>query len=169
MKCLSIRQPWAWLVCVGAKQVENRSWNTTYRGVIAIHAGGNTKAVDQLIKLTSLDTPTASDLFAFGAIIGTAEIYDARPFDQAMSDQPWAEGPYCIFLRNTQLFVEPIPHKGRVNLCELPAHVNQLVENRMSHCHEVGNDPVIAKFIQAIPVGSISLDLLRPIFRPSRM
>lgn len=169
MKCLSIRQPWAWLVCVGAKRVENRSWNTTHRGVIAIHAGGYAKAVDTLIQQADANNCISRDLFAFGAIIGVAELFDARPFDRTMSDEPWADGPYCLFLRNPRLFLEPIPHKGRVNLCELSTHVSQLVESRMHHCREVKNDAGIAKCIESIPVGSISPDLLRPIFRPSKM
>ena len=39
MKALSLRQPWATLVAIGAKQIETRSWSTAYRGTIAIHAG----------------------------------------------------------------------------------------------------------------------------------
>lgn len=38
MKCLSLWQPWATLIAIGAKQVETRSWRTRYRGPIAIHA-----------------------------------------------------------------------------------------------------------------------------------
>jgi hypothetical protein len=38
MKELSIRQPWAWLIIAGHKDVENRSWTTTYRGPLLIHA-----------------------------------------------------------------------------------------------------------------------------------
>ncbi len=38
MKTLSLTQPWATLVAVGAKRIETRSWGTTYRGPLAIHA-----------------------------------------------------------------------------------------------------------------------------------
>lgn len=38
MKALSLTQPWATLVAIGAKKVETRSWSTSYRGLIAIHA-----------------------------------------------------------------------------------------------------------------------------------
>ena len=40
MKTLSIRQPFASLICRGIKTIENRSWNTTYRGKLQIHASG---------------------------------------------------------------------------------------------------------------------------------
>lgn len=38
MKILSLWQPWASLVAIGAKKYETRSWATDYRGPIAIHA-----------------------------------------------------------------------------------------------------------------------------------
>ncbi len=45
MKCLSIKQPWAWLIVTKQlppdmrKDVENRTWATAYRGPLLIHAG----------------------------------------------------------------------------------------------------------------------------------
>lgn len=38
MKALTIRQPWASLIAVGAKTIETRSWHTKYRGPVLIHA-----------------------------------------------------------------------------------------------------------------------------------
>lgn len=38
MKALSLIQPWASLIAIGAKRIETRSWRTSYRGPIAIHA-----------------------------------------------------------------------------------------------------------------------------------
>jgi len=38
MKALSLTQPWATLIAIGAKRIETRSWSTRYRGPIAIHA-----------------------------------------------------------------------------------------------------------------------------------
>lgn len=43
MKAISIQQPWAWAILHAGKDVENRTWRTTYRGPVAIHAS---KAVD---------------------------------------------------------------------------------------------------------------------------
>lgn len=39
MKALTLTQPWATLIAVGAKRIETRSWETLYRGPLAIHAG----------------------------------------------------------------------------------------------------------------------------------
>ena len=38
MQLLSVRQPWAWAIARGRKQVENRTWAPSYRGPVAIYA-----------------------------------------------------------------------------------------------------------------------------------
>ena len=42
LKALSLWQPWASLIAVGAKRIETRSWPTKHRGPIAIHASAKT-------------------------------------------------------------------------------------------------------------------------------
>lgn len=37
-KVLTLTQPWATLVAIGAKHIETRSWPTSYRGPLLIHA-----------------------------------------------------------------------------------------------------------------------------------
>lgn len=41
MIALTVLQPWAGLIALEAKQYETRSWKTSYRGKLAIHAGKN--------------------------------------------------------------------------------------------------------------------------------
>lgn len=38
MKAITLWQPWATLVAIGAKKIETRSWSTSYHGPLAIHA-----------------------------------------------------------------------------------------------------------------------------------
>ncbi len=38
MKALTLTQPWASLMAIGAKRIETRSWSTPYRGELVIHA-----------------------------------------------------------------------------------------------------------------------------------
>jgi len=38
MKSITLTQPWATLVAIGAKRIETRSWPTSFRGQISIHA-----------------------------------------------------------------------------------------------------------------------------------
>ncbi len=48
MKCLSVKNPWGYLICAGIKDVENRTWKTDYRGELYIHASGE-ETYDYLI------------------------------------------------------------------------------------------------------------------------
>lgn len=41
MKILTLKQPWATLVATGHKMIETRSWQTSYRGLIGIHASAS--------------------------------------------------------------------------------------------------------------------------------
>ena len=56
---LSIKNPVSYLVCSGAKWVENRSWKTDYRGRVYIHSSGN-----EDMSFTSFE-PFARGLSAF--------------------------------------------------------------------------------------------------------
>jgi len=38
VKVLSVRQPWAWAIAAGYKYIENRTWTTSHRGKLGIHA-----------------------------------------------------------------------------------------------------------------------------------
>lgn len=46
MKTISVRCQNAYLVCLGIKDVENRTWKTDYRGELLIHSSG--KSFDEL-------------------------------------------------------------------------------------------------------------------------
>ncbi len=164
MKCLSIRQPWALLVCVGAKMIENRSRNTLHRGEIAIHAGGNTAALKHFAEQDAWDE-SLRELFSFGAIIGVADLCDAVPFERCLHSDPWAEGPFCFMFRNPRLLVTPIPHKGRVNLCELPVEVVQRVDEGKLDCVDTESSELRLRCARAFPAGKIPENLLP---RPSR-
>lgn len=101
MKAITLWQPWASLVACGAKKFETRSWATSYRGEIAIHAAARkceTKdipafAVYTMIqalrpitnKLAKTTMYLPLELLPRGAIIATAELMDCHQI-QAESD-----------------------------------------------------------------------------------
>ena len=76
VRALSIMQPWAWLIVAGHKDIENRSWPTSFRGPVLIHAG---KRLDPDLEdaqdwpWRAIDRP---DDFEVGGIVGEAEIVD---------------------------------------------------------------------------------------------
>jgi activating signal cointegrator 1 len=86
MKCLSLLQPWATLVMIGAKTLETRRWTTTYRGRLGIHAS---QRYDSQQRGLLVQEPYRSVLLAagyrpwkplpLGAILGTVELVDIIP------------------------------------------------------------------------------------------
>jgi hypothetical protein len=74
MKALSVKQPWAWAILQGGKDVENRTWPTSYRGPLLIHAArvdspGGWGYLDHLGLTLPVDPPT-------GGIIGVVDVVD---------------------------------------------------------------------------------------------
>lgn len=126
MRCLSVRQPWAWAICVGEKTVENRSQKTPYRGLVAIHAGSSKQGVNYAAKYAKGGTFDPKT-FEVGAIIGIADLVDVVPLSESLESNDWASGPYCWCFENARMLSEPIPFKGKLNLFSLPADVSATV------------------------------------------
>jgi hypothetical protein len=87
MKAVSIRQPYASLICSGIKNIENRTWNTKYRGDILIHACGKSLSKEKTFSvLNQQQWEHVNDYFCtdefnpdrleYGAIIGSVKIID---------------------------------------------------------------------------------------------
>ncbi|MFD2116365.1 ASCH domain-containing protein [Paenibacillus yanchengensis] len=77
MKAITIHQPWATLIAIGAKRFETRSWSTKYRGALAIHAA---KKIDreacerEPIKSVLAKYGYTVDNLPTGAVVATAEL-----------------------------------------------------------------------------------------------
>lgn len=124
MKALSIRQPWAWLIIHGGKDVENRTWHTKLRGRFLVHASkGMTKdeyAQAYQFFLESgagqppFDFPAFEDLER-GGIVGSVELVDS--VDTSYS--PWYMGEKGFVLRDP-LPLPFTPLKGRLGFFDVP-------------------------------------------------
>jgi hypothetical protein len=84
MRALSLTQPWAWLVVHGGKDIENRRWNTKFRGEFLIHAAKGMTRRDYsqallfagcVAGLPIRQAPLFDELER-GGIIGVAELCD---------------------------------------------------------------------------------------------
>lgn len=138
MLVLSLLDPWASLVVIGAKAIETRSWPAPARagGRIAIHAS---KAFRRAEVEAFLSPPFYEVLAAAGitnaaamprgAIIGTARLTGCFPTEEVLakgiSDQERMFGNYeperwGWFLRDVHRLKEPIPAKGALGLWTLP-------------------------------------------------
>lgn len=76
MKALSIQQPWAYLIVNGFKDIENRSWNTKFRGKFLVHAGKkfDREGLEYVQKHFGLLLNKTKKDFDLGGIVGEAEI-----------------------------------------------------------------------------------------------
>lgn len=98
---LSIKQPWAWAIICAGKDIENRSWNTNFRGEFLIHAskGCLTReydfACDFIERISGIVVPSLGSLLK-GGIVGRATLIDCVEY----SDSPWFEGDYGLVLTN---------------------------------------------------------------------
>jgi hypothetical protein len=132
---LSIKQPWAWLIAKGYKDIENRNWfigrkvasgavNFTVKLPIRIYIhAGKTFDLDSLQELIDGDFGNLTDEqreylnrneltleTMCGAIIGEVDITACV----TESNSPWFEGKYGFTLKNPVLYPVPIPCRGQL-------------------------------------------------------
>lgn len=110
MKALSIQQPWCYAILNCGKDIENRTWRTSFRGRIRIHAGKTyDKKGEEFLKRMGFDVPAN---LPQGALVGEVDIVDCKPVEEVVSG--WAFGPMCFRLENIEAYDEPIPCKGKL-------------------------------------------------------
>ena len=125
MIALSIRQPWAWLILRGGKDIENRGWPTKFRGRVLVHAPkGCTRAeyedgVDALWQLCGPVVPAIElpplDQLERGGLVGSVEIVDCV----TSSRSPWFCGRFGFMLRDPKP-ITFVPWKGQLGFFEVP-------------------------------------------------
>ncbi|WP_186425058.1 ASCH domain-containing protein [Cupriavidus metallidurans] len=135
MKALSIRQPWAWLIVNGHKDIENRTWPTHFRGRVLIHAGVNYPKGDYAddarvySRHYGIEYPAREAMI--GGIVGVATITDCV----MQSESQWFNGPYGFVLADAK----PIPFmpcKGALGLFDIPADVAAVLRDRAAMSRE---------------------------------
>lgn len=105
---LTVCQPYAHLIAIGEKPIENRVWTTTYRGPVFVHAGLSRAWLDpgDLARFPVLD---------FGAVVAIADLVDCVPVSQlpvALRGHEHAHGPVCWVLERVVRLERPLPMKG---------------------------------------------------------
>lgn len=122
IKALSIRNPWAWLIVHGYKDVENRDWmyKPRYRGPLVIHASQTFDYkgygfVEQ--EFPQIDLPGVHE-FISGGFMGICRLNDVVDLD----DSPWFFGPLGFKLRMAKP-IEFIPWPGQLGLWDVPDEI----------------------------------------------
>jgi len=135
MKAITLWQPWASLIAIGAKRIETRNWATRYRGPLAIHAS---KRVPWDIEAFYAEEPlpyalidagyeTFADL-PFGVVLATCRLVDVLPttdefLTNVLLTPEWNYGDYspgrfAWLLDDITRLDPPVTASGRQGLWE---------------------------------------------------
>lgn len=145
MKAISVWQPWASLVACGAKRIETRGWETSYRGPLAIHAAkkwdGELRetlrrpifrgALHEVLgwhQLRVLDSHKLVNVLPHGMVLCVVDLVNCVPIERAIAagiSLPeyqygnYAPGRYAWKLENVRPLT-PFEFKGRQGFFEVP-------------------------------------------------
>lgn len=158
MKGLTLTQPWATLIAIGAKRIETRSWATDYRGPLAIHAakglgpiGGKRGLADQCRMPAFADALRRAEYddgtpLTLGAIVATVTLVNVRRIDLKLRAQVLAQtstpneiefgdyetGRYAWFLEDVKPLTQPVECKGALSLWDVPPDVLAVMGQQLS-------------------------------------
>lgn len=136
MRAITICQPYASLIAnpPHEKRIENRSWETLYRGEIAIHAGKSRSWLD------TWDSRRMPRPMPFGAVVAVANLVGCAHLQSALeraskgqnfaglSDEQFADlfmsehasGPFCWIFRDIRPLAEPFVISGSQGMWNVP-------------------------------------------------
>lgn len=152
MKALSLWQPWATLIALGEKRIETRSWTTTYRGTLAIHAS---QKMTREMKLLCEREPfadaldhvfAAGDELPLGAIVAVCELravlqvpsathvqtmVGLPPPEPERSFGDYTPGRFAWMLENIRRLQEPIPCRGSQGLWDVMYEIEIEIQKQL--------------------------------------
>lgn len=135
MKCLTLHAHWAEAIFALGKDVENRTWQTGYRGTLAIHAGITFDL--EIAAMLGLDPMQV----VRGHIIGTVELVDCARDSASI----WANaGQYHWLLRDARRLDQPIRMRGQMGLWDFYA-------SNLSACDLSSADPLYSNTAHGRP------------------
>lgn len=141
MRCLSLWQPWAQLVVLGMKRWETRSWSTTHRGPLAIHAakqrpprpGAGEPGAAQLQALYNalfLVHSLRPEHLARGCIVGAVVLDEVVRTEHLLERETlgdleaaagnFAPGRFAWRMARPAALERPIPQRGFQGLFDVP-------------------------------------------------
>ncbi len=145
---ISLWQPWATLIAIGAKQHETRGWSTKHRGRILIHASkrwttsltvvSTSDRFRQALERASVTfTPTSRAPgcgLPLGAFVAEAELVQVIPTEDVDvapdADERYfgdfSPGRFAWRLANVHRLAVPVPYCGRQGLFRVPSDVLSL-------------------------------------------
>jgi hypothetical protein len=137
MRALTISQPWASMIANGRKWVENRTWESLYRGPLLIHAGKGTQYGTRQ-EFEAKGYP----LGAVIAVCNLCECYhvptlrekserELKSSELAVLSHEYTEGPFAFVLENVRKLAAPVPWAGCLWIWSPPAELLRLVDQQL--------------------------------------
>jgi hypothetical protein len=121
VKVLVVRQPWAWLIVHGYKDIENRTWKTKFRGTLLIQASANLPPkwdLDENRLFARKRGVKVPEVLEQGGIVGVVQLEDCVP----RSRSKWFHGPVGWVLTKPKK-LPFMPLKGRLGLFDPPPKI----------------------------------------------
>ena len=142
MKALSLYQPWASLIAGREKTYETRSWQTTYRGPVIIHADQNKELLDEYFwqnyfrgrlggmgYFDSAQLPLGAALCVADLVeIVRTEIIAPKLSTQELVFGNYHEGRFAWRFENVRAFKHPFPMRGQQGLFEANIDLEALLK-----------------------------------------
>lgn len=129
-RVVTVRQPWAWAIASGLKDVENRRRRIS-SGLLAIHAGrSHDPAGDTMLAQLGIEVPRSLD---YGAVVAVAAVVDCV----SDSSSPWASpGCWHWLIGSVVALDRPIPLRGMAGIFRAPTPVTELLADAARELHE---------------------------------
>ncbi len=126
MRVLTIREPWASLIGQGLKKIETRSWPTSYRGTLYIHAGKNIIPKKDERRNKGLEYLKGGSLH-YGEIFIRCQLTDCILIDEEFAEKVKKSDPINYFCGNYKIgryawiiedvsYISPIPATGHLSI-----------------------------------------------------
>lgn len=136
-RVLSLTQPWASLVADGWKRIETRSWQTSWRGRLLIHA--TARPDQEFSRKWWVEGFVEKDL-PLGAIVAVCDLVDISPTEDLrynIDDFEHQFGDYGFnrfgwHLRNVTALATPVPCKGAQGLWKPSADLVAAVSRELA-------------------------------------
>lgn len=144
LRCITIRNPWAWAIVHAGKTIENRSRPTNYRGTVGIHTAqrwSDEGGADWRIQTARAAHPDGSMLMDPGHVVAVVNLVDCHPAQECQGRcYPWGDPTgHHLVLTDVLSLTQPVPARGGLALpWRAPSDVADDVWGQLSEADKEG-------------------------------
>ncbi|XP_067125576.1 activating signal cointegrator 1-like, partial [Centruroides vittatus] len=144
--CLSVQQPWASFLISGIKQHEGRTWYTSHRGRLWIHAGAKVPTQQEILQLENSTRIIKGasyikfpEQYPTGCLLGCVDVIDCLPQEEYQLQYPNGESgsPYVLICENPQELIIKFPMKGKLKIFKLDKKLHQAAKKTTQKVKEL--------------------------------